>query len=91
MSPSDTAPVRVSPGVLHTERTARKRYRCGWECGAPIEPGTRYVRSALPPWTFPNESGHWWYQALHGHFSDGCPVYQPELPRDPIAAELALR
>jgi hypothetical protein len=59
---------------LHAERTARKRRACGWECGSPIEPGTRYVRSALPPRTEPNESDHWWTHALHGHTRDDCPT-----------------
>lgn len=76
---------------LHTPHVARKRHRCGWECGEPIEPGTAYVRSALPPRTEPNESDHWWTHALHGPYPDDCPVYRPELPRDPIAAALVYR
>lgn len=59
--------------ALYVERTARKRHRCGWECGEPIEPGTRYVRSALPPWTEPNASPQWWTHALHGRSRRDCP------------------
>jgi hypothetical protein len=58
---------------LHVERTARKTHACGWACGVPIEPGTRYVRSSLPPRTDPNDSDHWWTQALHGHRMTDCP------------------
>jgi hypothetical protein len=60
--------------AIHVERTARKRYRCGWDCFEWIEPGTRYVRSSLPPRTDPNGSDEWWVQALHGHTRDACPI-----------------
>lgn len=60
--------------ALHREATARKRYRCGFECGQPIEPGTRYVRSAIPPRTEPNDSDRWWSHALHGRTFQDCPA-----------------
>lgn len=60
--------------ALHRERTARKPYRCGFECGELIEPGTRYVRSAIPPGSDPNYSDEWWTHALHGHSYQDCPA-----------------
>jgi len=63
--------------ALHTELTARKTYRCDWECGTPIKPGQRYVRSSLPPWSEPNFSPHWWTHRLHGHVREDCPTYVP--------------
>lgn len=63
---------------LHAERVARKRHVCGWDCGHPIEPGTRYVRSSLPPWTDPNETGSWWTHALHGASRHECPSPSPQ-------------
>lgn len=68
-----TATTRRPGGALHVERVARKRHDCGWACGLPIEPGTRYVRSSLPPRTDCNESDHWWTQALHGPRMTDCP------------------
>jgi hypothetical protein len=69
--------------ALHTVRRARKRHACGWLCGSPIEPGTLYVRSALPPWTEPNESDHWWTHGLHGRDPNDCPTYGGPGPVDP--------
>ncbi len=63
---------------MHREQTARKTYRCGWECGSKIEPGTFYVRSALPPMTDPNYSEGWWVMTLHGHDRNDCPTYSPD-------------
>lgn len=60
---------------LYTAHTARKQHQCLHECGDPIEPGTRYLRSALPPWTDPNESARWWYGAVHGLSFYDCPRY----------------
>jgi hypothetical protein len=61
---------------LRTEHVARRRYLCGWDCGEPIEPGTRYIRSVIPPWTEPNESPHWWTHRLHGPKYGDCPSRQ---------------
>jgi hypothetical protein len=74
-SPADDEPrtTRMPGGALHTRHVARKRHVCGWDCHELIEPGTRYIRSALPPRTDVNESDHWWYQALHGSFPNECP------------------
>ena len=74
--------------TIYVERTARKRHDCAWDCGSPIERGTRYVRAATPPWSEPNESDHWWYAALHGRYLDSCPTYNPGMPSDPVAAEM---
>lgn len=63
-------------GALHVDRVARKQHHCGWDCGDPIEPGQRYIRSAMPPWTEPNESPHWWTAALHGASLYDCPTYK---------------
>ena len=62
---------------LHTELTARMTHRCDWECGAPIRPGQRYVRAALPPGAEPNEGPRWWISRLHGHVREDCPTYVP--------------
>lgn len=35
--------------VINKERTARVEHRCGWDCGIPIEPGDRYVKSSVTP------------------------------------------
>lgn len=71
--------------ILHTERTARRDYPCSWECGDPIKAGARYVRSALPPWTEPNESDHWWTARLHGHTYYDCPSRRRFAPAEPAA------
>jgi hypothetical protein len=68
--------------VLRTEQTARKRYACDWGCGAPIEPGKRYVRSSYPPHTDPNDSDHWVSYRLHGSSLYQCPVYTPWIEND---------
>jgi hypothetical protein len=74
--------------TLYTEQVARERHRCGWDCGSPIEPGTRYVRAALPPGSDPNYAAGWWTLSLHGRQLTDCPTYNPELPSDPVAREL---
>lgn len=66
---------RTPHGALHTEHVAKKQHHCGWDCGDPIEPGARYIRSAMPPHVEPNESDHWWTHALHGLTLYDCPVY----------------
>jgi hypothetical protein len=71
-----SATTRTKHGALHVERTAVKRHICGWDCGYPIEPGERYIRSAMPPWTEPNESDHWWTHAIHGPTFYDCPPYR---------------
>lgn len=58
---------------LHREHTARRRYRCDWGCGDPIEPGTRYVYSALPPGAEPLCAEGWTVQRLHGDTFYDCP------------------
>lgn len=74
---------RTAYGSLHTKQTARKRHRCGWECGSPIEPGTVYIRSAMPPRTDVNTSPHWWTMPLHGATLYDCPTYAGPGPADP--------
>jgi hypothetical protein len=68
---------------LHTVRRARKQHPCAWKCGSMIEPGTLYVRSAIPPWTELNESDHWWWHSLHGRDPNDCPTYGGPGPVDP--------
>lgn len=69
---------------LHVERVARKPHVCGWECGDLIEPGTRYIRSSLPPHTEPFEDcDHWISQALHGASLYDCPRYAQPAPDAP--------
>jgi hypothetical protein len=74
---------RVNGMALHTERVARKRHRCAWDCGTPIEPGTRYVRCTAPPNTEENTSPHWWTATLHGASLYDCPTYAGSHEADP--------
>lgn len=78
-------------GVLYTERRARKQHTCELRCGYPIEPGETYAVAALPPHVDPNSMPHWWTMKIHGRSGDSCPAYNPGLPEDPIAADLAMR
>jgi hypothetical protein len=51
---------------LRKERTARKRHRCeDFQCKGWIEPGQRYVDSALTP--NDNDIGNlgWWHAKVH--------------------------
>lgn len=66
---------------LYREQVACRDYVCERECGEPIRKGTRYVRASLPPWTEPNESGHWWSIRLHGRTWDDCGPYSPYPPQ----------
>jgi hypothetical protein len=76
-------------GALLIERVARKQHHCGWDCGDPIKPGERYIRSSMPPWTEPNESPHWRTHALHGADLYDCPTYKRRdaAERGPSAAQ----
>lgn len=71
---------------LITPSTARKRYPCSWDCGSPIEPGTRYIRWSIPPGDEGNEDGdHWIVGTLHDRDPGKCPTFihgtpHPALP-----------
>ena len=63
-----------STGALYGTQTARKRYRC--EAGVTgerhyIEPGDRYVASALPPHDNDIGNERWWHMRL---CMDCCPI-----------------
>lgn len=60
---------------LYTEHVASRAYVCDRGCGEPIEPDSRYVRAALPPWAEPNESDGWWTMRLHGRRWEDCPAH----------------
>lgn len=60
---------------MDREQTARRRYECGWGCGEPIEPGTRYVYASIPPQSSvaAGYSEHWQHARLHGRSFYDCP------------------
>jgi len=73
--------------ALVTKSTARKRYRCSWDCGSAIEVGQPYVRWALPPWTELNEQDGWQVGAAHGEHTTDCPTFIDGIP-DPVMDEI---
>jgi len=64
--------------TFHTTPVASRAYPCDRKRGCVIEPGDRYVREAVPPWTLvwddpdgpPVQLGEWWVQRFHGACDD---------------------
>lgn len=66
--------------AIYTTRTARTEHRCeSLMCGRVIQPGEKYSRAALPPWTDVNTSDSWWVLKVCLHCRS---TTEPEEARD---------